>query len=397
MRRFRRVITVVLDSVGIGSSPDAYKFGDEGANTLGHVSQFFLEGLHLPTMTKLGLGNIETDVPLVGIPAQTLPSGSFGKLREISVGKDSINGHWELMGVPINKPLDTFPNGFPQELIQQIEHFSKRKVILNQVYSGSQAILDFGERQKAEGSLIIYTSGDSVLQVAAHEDSVSVEELYRICRFIRSAIDHSNLTVGRIIARPFIGTDSRNFLRSSHRKDFSMVSPEETVLDLLAANGIPVTGIGKVNDIFSSRGIKNSIHTNDDIDGMNQVIRLVSAPGQGFIFANLVDFDSNFGHRRDVQGYGEELLRVDEKLGVLVDLIGDEDLLIITADHGNDPTFKGTDHTREFVPVIAYAREITGVDIGIRETYSDVGATILENFQIENNGYGESFLKTITE
>ncbi|MFD1454941.1 phosphopentomutase [Levilactobacillus lanxiensis] len=397
MKRFRRVIVLVLDSVGIGASPDAYKFGDEGANTLGHVSQFFPGGLDLPTMASLGLGNIKTDVPLVGVPVQSLPLGSFGKLREVSVGKDSINGHWELMGVPINKPLDTFPNGFPQKLIQQIEHFSKRKVILNQVYSGSQAILDFGEKQKAEGSLIIYTSGDSVLQVAAHEDSVPVEELYRICRFIRSAIDHSNLTVGRIIARPFIGTHNKSFVRSNHRKDFAMVSPEETVLDLLAANGIQVTGIGKVNDIFSSRGIKNSIHTSSDADGMNQVIRLVNSPGQGFIFANLVDFDSNFGHRRDTQGYGEELARVDNKLDELVNLMSDEDLLIITADHGNDPTFKGTDHTREFVPVIIYAKGISGKDIGIRETYSDVGATVLENFQIENDGYGESFLGLITE
>ncbi len=386
---------MVLDSMGIGAAPDAELFDDVGADTLGHVSQYFPNGLQVPVMTKLGLGNIRTDNPLKGVPAQKKLISIVGKMKEISAGKDSINGHWELMGVPISRPLDTFPNGFPAKLIDQIEHFSNRKVILNRASSGTEAMSDFGEKQKADGSLIIYTSGDSVLQVAAHEDSVPVEELYRICRFIRTIIDQSELTVGRIIARPFIGKDKGTFERSKNRKDFSMDSPEETVLDLLAANGIPVTGIGKVNDIFSSRGIEREIHTGNDLEGIDQTIHAMKVVTQGFIFVNLVDFDSKFGHRRDAKGYGEELVRVDCKLGEMLKLITEDDLLIITADHGNDPTFKGTDHTREFVPVIAYSKGIIGRNIGVRNTYSDVGATILDNFEIDNEGYGESFLSQI--
>ncbi|MFC6290436.1 phosphopentomutase [Levilactobacillus angrenensis] len=396
MRRFGRVILIVLDSVGIGAAPDAKQFGDVGADTLGHISQCFPNGLQIPEMTRLGLGNIRTDNPLRGIPVQKELISVVGKMKEVSAGKDSINGHWELMGVPISRPLNTFPNGFPTSLIDQIEHFSNRKVILNQVSSGMKAIQDFGERQKAEGSLIIYTTGDSVLQIAAHEDSVPVEELYRICRFIRTIVDQSELTVGRIIARPFIGRNRNNFERSNNRKDFSMVSTEETVLDLLTANGISVTGIGKVNDIFSSRGIEREIHTSSNLEGMDETIHAMRITSQGFVFVNLVDFDSKFGHCRDAQGYGEELARVDNKLKEVLQLITDNDLLIITADHGNDPTFKGTDHTREFVPIIAYSKEVVGKNIGVRNTYSDVGATILDNFRIDNKGYGESFLNQLS-
>lgn len=392
MRRFGRVILIVLDSVGIGEAPDAKRFGDVGADTLGHVSQCFPNGLQVPEMMRLGLGNIRADSPLRGVPAQKELVSVVGKMKEASVGKDSINGHWELMGVPISRTLNTFPNGFPAKLISQIEHFSNRKVVLNQVSSGMDAMQDFGEQQKAEGSLIVYTSGDSVLQVAAHEDSVPVEELYRICRFIRTMIDQSELTVGRIIARPFIGKDRNTFERSKNRKDFSMVSSEETVLDLLTANGISVTGIGKVNDIFSSRGIEREIQTSSDLERMDETVHAMRITSQGLIFVNLDDFDSKFGHCRDAKGYGEELARVDSKLKEILQVMTNDDLLIITADHGNDPTFKGTDHTREFVPMIAYSKEIIGKNIGVRNTYSDVGATILNNFGIDDRGYGESFL-----
>lgn len=385
MRRFERIITIVLDSVGIGAAPDAGKFGDQGADTLGHLCSYWDGRLELPQLSELGLSRIYRDEPLKGIKSQSKLSSAVGKMCEISAGKDSMDGHWEMMGVPVKEPLDIFPNGIPQELLTKIEKFSNRQVILNQPYSGTQAIKDYGQQQIAEGSLIIYTSGDSVIQVAAHEAIVSVDELYRICRFIRLTVDNSRWNVGRVIARPFIGQHPNNFQRTANRHDFSMVPKRETVLDLLNANKISVCGIGKINDIFSGRGIDTQIHTTCNLDGLNQVVLALSDQKHKFIFANLVDFDSSYGHRRDVQGYGRELERVDQKLRDVVANISEMDLLIITADHGNDPTFRGNDHTREYVPLLVYSPNLSNTDLGIRETFSDLGATILENFGVEDS------------
>ncbi|OFS01476.1 phosphopentomutase [Lactobacillus sp. HMSC068F07] len=385
MRKSERIITIVLDSVGIGSAPDATAFGDQGADTLGHLCSYWEGELALPQLTELGLGRICRDEPLKGVKARSKLSSAVGKMREISAGKDSMDGHWEMMGVPVKEPLDTFPNGFPYELVDKIEKFSNRKVLLNQPYSGTQAIKDYGEKQIAEGGLIVYTSGDSVIQVAAHEAVVPVDELYRICRFIRFTLDDSSWNVGRVIARPFVGQNPDDFERTANRHDFSMVPKQATVLDLLNANGVSVCGIGKINDIFSGRGIDSQVHTTSNLDGLNQILAALDNQKYKFVFANLVDFDSNYGHRRDAKGYGIELEQVDQKLRDVVSNISETDLLIVTADHGNDPTFRGNDHTREYVPLLVYSTNLSNADLGIRETFSDLGATILDNFGIEDN------------
>ena len=396
MKRFERIITIVLDSVGIGEAPDAKSFNDQGADTLGHLCSYWNGKLAIPQLEDLGIGRILRATPLKGIKAKSGTSSAVGKMREVSAGKDSLDGHWEMMGVPVDSALDTFPNGFPQRLVEQIEQFSNRRVILNQVYSGTRAIEDYGEEQIAEGALIVYTSGDSVLQVAACETVVPVEELYRICRFIRFTLDDSGWQIGRVIARPFIRMDSGSFRRTANRRDYTIVPGHETVLDILSTNNISVCGIGKINDIFSGRGIDRKIHTTSNQDGLYQVINILEDKKYRFIFANLVDFDSQYGHRRDPRGYGKELERVDHLLQSVIAKISESDLLLITADHGNDPTFCGHDHTREYVPLIAYSPNLTNGDLGIRETFCDLGATVLENFNLKSKqNIGASFLSKL--
>ena len=392
MEKFKRIITIVLDSVGIGEAPDAEMFGDEGADTLGHLCAYWENNLAVPNLSQLGLGRINRPEPLVGITSSSQLPSFVGKMQEISAGKDSMDGHWEMMGVAVRTPLNMFPDGFPQLLISKIEKFSNRKVILNRAYSGTQAIYDYGEQQLAEGSLIVYTSGDSVLQIASNEAVVPVDELYRICRFVRITVDSSQWHIGRIIARPFVGQTSTNFQRTSNRRDYSMSPLRKTVLDQLVEHNVNVYGIGKINDIFSCRGISEQIHTMNNDDAVNQILHVMEHTSTGFVFANLVDFDSNYGHRRDPEGYGNELARVDQPLGEVLACLQSSDLLIITADYGNDPTFRGHDHTREYVPLIVYAACLSGGNLGIRPTFSDLGATILENFDIKAETGGQSFL-----
>ncbi|MTV83260.1 phosphopentomutase [Secundilactobacillus folii] len=393
---FKRVFGIVIDSVGIGEASDANKFDDVGADTLGHIGEFYKGKLSLPNMEKLGLSNIRPDNPIEGVAVVDQPIGYFGKMHEISVGKDSMDGHWEMMGLPVTEPLGFFPHGFPAELIEKIEQFSGRHVIVNKPYSGTDVIHDYGEHQMATGDLIVYTSGDSVLQIAAHEDVIPLEELYKICEYARSITIDKPYRIGRIIARPYVGPDKDHFTRTSNRHDFALEPTGETDLDRLKAAGLDVLAVGKINDIFSGHGITEGVHTTSNEDGMNHTIANAQKDFKGFSFTNLVDFDAMYGHRRNPEGYGQALMAFDKQLGDLLAILQDDDLLIITADHGNDPGFRGTDHTREYVPLLVYSPSFeVGESLGIRRTYGDFGATVLDNFNVSGNTVGTSFLSEL--
>lgn len=391
--RFKRVFGIVIDSVGIGEASDAKDFGDVGADTLGHIGAHFKGDLNLPNLEKMGLSNIRENNPIEGVAVVADPSAFYGKMHETSVGKDSMDGHWEMMGLPVTEPLGFFPQGFPAELVKQIEDFSGRKVIVNKPYSGTDVIHDYGEHQMATGDLIVYTSGDSVLQIAAHEDVIPLEELYKICEYARSITVDQPYRIGRIIARPYVGPDKDHFTRTANRHDFALEPTAETDMDRLKAAGYDVLAVGKINDIFSGHGITEGVHTESNADGMHHTIANAGKDFTGFSFTNLVDFDAMYGHRRNPQGYGEALMAFDQQLGDLLAILKPDDLLIITADHGNDPGFKGTDHTREYVPLLAYSPSLPkGASLGIRQTYADFGATVLDNFEVDGNPVGTSFL-----
>lgn len=396
-KRFKRVFVIVLDSIGIGEAPDAAKFNDVGADTLGHIGTFFQGKLNIPHLAKLGLSNIRPDNPIAGVPVAERPLGYFGKMAEISAGKDSMDGHWEMMGLPVTEPLGYFPQGFPPELIQKIEDFAHRKVIVNKPYSGTDVIHDYGEEQMKTGDLIVYTSGDSVLQIAAHTDIIPLKELYRICEYARKITIDQPYRIGRIIARPYSGPDKDHFVRSSDRHDYALPPTGKTDLDRLQKAGYTTLGIGKINDIFSGQGISQGWHTISNMDGMDHVIRVVKEEDfTGFAFANLVDFDAMYGHRRNAKGDGEALEAFDGRLGEMLSAMEPTDLLMITADHGNDPTYRGTDHTREYVPLLAYSSNMTGFgSLGVQTPFANLGATILDNFNVTGNEVGHSFLSAL--
>lgn len=396
MAKFKRVIGIVTDSIGIGAAPDAAKFHDDGADTLGHIGDYFHGDWALPHWQKLGLGNIRADAPIRGVEPIKAPIGYFGKMYEISAGKDSMDGHWEMMGLPVTEPLGFFPHGFPAALIKQLEDFSGRKVIVNLPYSGTEVIKKYGEQQLQTGDLIVYTSGDSVLQIAANTAVIPLKELYKICEYARSITTDQPYKIGRVIARPYVGDRADNFVRTSDRHDYALMPNAPTDLDRLQAAGIPTYGVGKINDIFSGQGLDDGIHTVSNEDGMNQTIKQVASAREGFIFTNLVDFDAMYGHRRNAQGDGEALMAFDQQLGELIQTMREDDLLMITSDHGNDPTFRGTDHTREYVPLVVYSKALPGGgNLGIRSPFADMGATILENFGVEGAGSGHSFLAAL--
>lgn len=380
---YQRVFVIVMDSVGTGAAADAAKFDDVGADTLGHVGKAYQGKLHLPNLAKLGLSNLR-DTPIDGVPVAKPAMGGFGKMAEVSTGKDSMNGHWEMMGLPVTKPLSFFPNGFPQEIIDKIEQFSGRKVIVNKPYSGTQIIHDYGERQMQTGELILYTSGDSVMQIAAHEDIIPVEELYKICRYARTFLNGPKYIVGRVIARPYVGPDKDHFTRTAHRHDFGLKPTGKTDLDRLHEAGYKVIAVGKTNDIFSGSGIDQAYHNESNMDGMDHVDEVMKQDFIGFCFTNLVDFDAMYGHRRNPIGFGQALMDFDKRLGTVLDEMKPDDLLMITADHGNDPGFRGTDHTRENVPLLVYSPSMktSGQSLGTRSTFADLGATILDNFKV---------------
>lgn len=393
---YKRVFVIVMDSVGTGAAHDAAKFDDAGSDTLGHVGEYYKGALKLPNLGKLGISNLR-DTPIEGVPVADPAIGDYGKMEEISAGKDSMDGHWEMMGLPVMKPLSTFPNGFPQEIVDKLEKFSGRKVIVNKPYSGTEVIHDYGERQMKTGELILYTSGDSVMQIAAHEDVIPVEELYKICEYARTLVNGPEYTVGRIIARPYVGPDKDHFTRTANRHDFSLKPIGETDMDRLRAAGYDVIGVGKINDIFSGEGIDKGYHNESNMDGMDHVDEVMKQDFTGFCFTNLVDFDAMYGHRRNPKGFGQALMDFDKRLGKVLDEMKPDDLLMVTADHGNDPGFKGTDHTRENVPLLVYSPSMNkpNQSLGLRKTFSDLGATILENFNVEPVK-GTSFYKEIS-
>ncbi|MBP1969666.1 phosphopentomutase [Virgibacillus natechei] len=388
MTKFKRVFLVVMDSVGIGEAPDAEKFNDKNADTLGHIAEH-MNGLHMPNMAGLGLSNIKQ---FKGIPKATSPKAHFTKMEEASNGKDTMTGHWEIMGLNIEKPFRTFPNGFPVELITELEEKTGRKIIGNKPASGTAILEELGKEHMDTGALIVYTSADSVLQIAAHEEIVSIEEQYRICKIARELTLDEKYMVGRVIARPFVG-EHGNFQRTPNRHDYALKPFGRTVMNELKDADYDVIALGKIDDIYDGEGVTEAIRTADNADGMTKLVESMNQDFTGISFLNLVDFDAKFGHRRDPQGYGEALEAYDARLPEVLDQIKEDDLLIITADHGNDPIHHGTDHTREYVPLIVHHSSITdGKELPIRKTFADIGATIADNFGVTMPAFGKSFL-----
>ena len=389
MEKMERVTLIVLDSVGVGELPDAHEFGDVGSNTLGHIAEKS-NGIALPNMGELGLGNL-TEVQ--GVPKNDNPKGAYGKAIEASKGKDTTTGHWEISGVILEKPFPSYPNGFPQIILDKIEEKTGRKIICNKPYSGTEVIKDFGEEQMKTGAWIVYTSADPVLQIAANEEIIPLQELYDVCKYALEICEELS-PIARVIARPFVGKDKESFKRTSNRHDYSILPPKETVLDRLKASNLDVIGIGKTSDIFSGKGITESRGTNkDNKDGILKTISALKEDIKGLIFTNLVDFDMLYGHRRDIEGYKNALEEFDNYLPEIIENMKEKEVLIITADHGCDPAFKGTDHTREYIPILVYGKGVKPVNLGIRSTFADIAATVEELLTGTVNG--NSFAKDL--
>jgi phosphopentomutase len=386
---FSRIIWIVLDSVGIGAMPDALEFGDPpGADTLGNLAR--LRGLRLPNLARLGLGNIK---PLAGIPPEASPRGAFGRCRLASPGKDTTTGHWEMAGIHLDKPFPLYPHGFPPEVIGEFERRIGRSSLCNRPASGTEIIQELGAEHMRTGSPIVYTSADSVFQVAAHEETIPLRELYQICETAREILSGPN-EVGRVIARPFVGVPG-GFTRTANRHDYAVPPPPGMLLDRLDEHGVEVYGVGKIFDVFLGRGIRRTAKTKNNADGMAKTLEAMSAVDGGLIFVNLVDFDQQFGHRNDVEGYGAALEQLDAWLPAFTAAMREGDLAVFTADHGCDPTIPGTDHTREYVPLLASGpRARGGVDLGLRGSLSDIGQTVAANFGV-SIGHGDSFLRQI--
>jgi phosphopentomutase len=388
---YQRITVIVLDSVGIGELPDAEQYGDKGSHTLGHIAQK-VQGLSLPNLRRLGLGNI---APLADWQPEVTPVGYYGKMAEVSVGKDTMTGHWELMGLRIDTPFRTFPNGFPAELLKLFEEETGRAVIGNKPASGTEILDELGEEQMKTGAWIVYTSADSVFQLAAHEDIIPLEELYNSCKIARQLTMREEFSVGRVIARPYLGLPG-SFKRTTNRHDYAVKPPQPTLLNALKMKGLDVVAVGKINDIFSGEGITRSIPTKSNADGIAITLQEMKLDFRGLLFTNLVDFDSLYGHRRDPEGYGQALEEFDRALPDLLAALGEKDLLIITADHGNDPIHPGTDHTREYVPLLAWSPGMAGSgSLEDRASFADLAATIADNFHADFATHGESFLKLL--
>ncbi len=385
-----RFVLIVLDSVGIGETPDSRNFGDIGVNTIVHVAEA-KGGLHMPNMQRLGLGNIEN---IKGIEPVKEPIGCYGKMQEASAGKDTTSGHWEIAGVIVERPFPVYPDGFPPEIISEFEDKIGRKVLGNKPASGTVIIQELGEEHMRTGYPIVYTSADSVFQIAAHEDVIPVEELYKMCEIARSILKGEH-AVGRVIARPFIG-EPGNFKRTERRRDFSLPPIRPTLLDYLKDAGYDVCGVGKIEDIFAHRGLTKSIHSGNNAEGIDAIKEFLGDQWDGLLFANLIDFDMLYGHRNDPIGYGDALEYFDKRLPEILELMANDDVLIITADHGCDPTTPGTDHTREYVPLVVWSEHIRkGVRLGVRRSYADIAKTIDEAFSLNKVEAGESFWESI--
>lgn len=388
---YKRVFLIVMDSVGIGEAPDADKFGDKGADTIGHIAEK-MNGLKMPNIGILGLSNIRE---IKGIEKADNPKAFYTKMQEASNGKDTMTGHWEIMGLNIQTPFRVFPEGFPDELISELEARTGRKIIGNKPASGTEILVELGEEHMRTGALIVYTSADSVLQIAAHEDIIPIEEQYKICKIARELTLDEKYMVGRVIARPFAGKPG-NFQRTSNRHDYALKPFDRTVMNEMADGGLDVVAIGKISDIYDGEGVTEAIRTTSNMDGMDKLIETFDKEFTGLSFVNLVDFDALFGHRRDPEGYGKALEEFDERLPEVFEKMQDGDLLIITADHGNDPVHHGTDHTREYVPLLVYSKDMEeGKELPVSETFADIGATIADNFNVKMPAYGKSFLNQL--
>lgn len=389
---YKRIFTIVIDSVGCGEAPKSHLYGDKNVNTIGNLARA-VGGINMPTMQKMGLGNI-TDI--MGVEPTNNPIASFGKMDELSNGKDTMTGHWEIMGLEVKTPFLTFSeHGFPQELVDELEKQTGYKMIGNKSASGTAILDELGEEHMRTKALILYTSADSVLQLAAHEETFGVEELYRCCKIAREITMKPEWMVGRVIARTFIGNPTDGYTRTPNRHDYALAPFGKTVLNTLKDNDLSVIGIGKISDIYNGSGITESHRNLSNHHGMEQIINFAEKDFTGLCFLNLVDFDAAYGHRRDPEGYAKCLEEFDVQLAEFLEKITEEDLVIITADHGNDPTAPGSDHTREYVPLVVYRKNGKNINLGTRTSFADIGATIAENFNLEMPEIGKSFLNEI--
>jgi len=384
-----------MDSVGVGELPDAAAYGDQGRDTVGNIAKRI--PLAVPTLRRLGFDRVAKIGPIPQMVSDTggTPMGAYGRMAEASAGKDSVTGHWEMMGIVLDRAFPTFPDGFPADIVGEFARRTGRPVIGNKAASGTQIIEELGAEHMRTGALIVYTSADSVFQIAAHEAIVPIDELYRACE-IAYALVGEGRGVGRVIARPFVGAPGR-FTRTAHRRDYALPPSGETLLDLAKAGVLPVVAIGKIEDLFAGRGITAAFHTASDDEGMDRVEAQMAAVDRGFIFTNLVDFDTQYGHRNDVEGYARNLERFDARLARVLQRLAADDLLVVTADHGNDPTTASTDHAREYVPLLIAGRRVrAGADLGTRRTFADLGQTLAELFGVGRLAHGTSFLTAIT-
>lgn len=390
MLQINRVIIIVLDSVGVGELPDAREYGDEGSNTLGNTARV-VGGLELPNMGRLGLGNI---IDVEGVPPASSPEAFFGKMAEVSPGKDTTTGHWEMMGLHIERPFPTYAHGFPPEVIEPFKKAIGRDILGNIAASGTEIIKNLGEEHIQTGKPIIYTSADSVFQIAAHEDVIPIEELYRMCELARDILKEEH-AVARVIARPFVGAPG-NFTRTHRRKDFSLKPPAKTVLDYVKKAGYPVYAVGKIGEIFAGQGITEGVHTENNMHGIDETIEAIERQGRGIIFTNLVDFDSQWGHRNNALAYAQGLEAVDRRIPEILNRMLPEDVLFITADHGCDPTTPSTDHSREYTPLLVYGRSLHKAKyLGVRKTFADLGRTVADLLGVEAPVFGNSFIDDV--
>ena len=390
---FKRIFVIVADSLGCGTAPRSAEFGDEGANTIAHIAEHE-GGIKLPVMESMGYGNI-TDI--LGVKRVDNPKGYYGKMDEASNGKDTMTGHWEMMGILTENPFKTFTdNGFPKELIDELEEKTGHKVIGNYAASGTEILKELGEEHIKTGAMIVYTSADSVLQIACHEEHFGLDELYRCCEIAREICMKPEWMVGRIIARPFLGETKDTFKRTTNRHDYALSPTSRTTLDELKDKGYSVVSIGKIKDIFNGCGITEAYKNLSNHNGMEHAFSVAKQDFTGLVFSNLVDFDALYGHRRDPKGYHDAIEEFDADLKTLMDLLDDDDLLMVTADHGNDPTWSGTDHTREYVPILVWGKKLKGGNLGTRLSFADIGATIAENFNVKApEVIGKSFLSEL--
>ena len=381
MQKYNRIFVIVMDSLGVGAMADSKKFGDVGVNTLGHISES-VDTFIIPNLKKLGLANI---CPLKQVEPEEKPIAYFAKMNEKSLGKDTMTGHWEMMGLEVTKPFKTFTEtGFPPELIKELEKRTGRKIIGNKSASGTEILEELGEEEIATGHMIVYTSADSVLQICGNEETFGLEELYRCCEIAREITMKDEWKVGRVIARPYVGRKKGEFERTSNRHDYALKPFGKTVLNVLKENGLDVISIGKIKDIFDGEGITRALKSKSSVHGMEQTIEVAGEDFHGLCFVNLVDFDALWGHRRDPEGYAKEIEKFDKSLGILLDELREDDLLMITADHGNDPTYTGTDHTREKVPLLIYSKSMKeSGELPETDTFAVVGATIADNFELK--------------